>query len=113
MPSSERFAVHHLVVRQRQDEILGEGVEQPEGQLVVMIVAMDRILLHVVQRVVHPAHVPFVAEAEAAVDRRRGVTPGHAVDSSAIISAPGQRSRDHAALSSLQEVDRLEILAPP
>jgi 1,4-alpha-glucan branching enzyme len=29
--------VHHLVVGQRQDEVLREGVEQPEGQVVVVV----------------------------------------------------------------------------
>ena len=31
---------------------------------------MDRVLRHVVQRVVHPSHVPFVGEAEAAARNR-------------------------------------------
>ena len=71
------LAVHHLVVGQRQDEVLGEGVDQAEGQLVVVIFAMDGVLADVVQRVVHPAHVPFVAEAEAAeIDGPRDAGPG-------------------------------------
>ena len=60
------FAVNHLVVGQRQNEILVEGVEQAEGQPVVVIFAMDRLLRHVIQRVVHPAEIPFVAEPQAA-----------------------------------------------
>ena len=31
------FAVHDLVVRQRQDEIFGERVEQTEGHVVMMM----------------------------------------------------------------------------
>ena len=61
------LAVHDFVVRQRQNEVLGECVVQAEQDLVVMMLAVDRILADVVQRVVHPAHVPFVAEAEAAI----------------------------------------------
>ena len=38
------LAVHHLVMGQRQNEILGEGIEQPERQVVVMVVAVDRVL---------------------------------------------------------------------
>ena len=36
------FAVNHFVVRHRQHEVLVEGVDQAEGQLVVMVAAMDR-----------------------------------------------------------------------
>ena len=31
------LAVHDLVVAQRQDEVLGERVEQAEGELIVMM----------------------------------------------------------------------------
>ena len=54
-------------MRDRQHEVLAEGVEEAEGHLVVVPAAIDRILRHVVERVVHPAHVPFEAEAEAAL----------------------------------------------
>ena len=60
------FSVHHLVVAQRQDEILVERVEAAEGERAVVKTAVHRIALHVVERVVHPAHVPLEAEAEAA-----------------------------------------------
>ena len=71
------FAVHDLVMRQRQDEIFREGVVQAEQDVAVMIAAVDRVLGNVVQGVVHPAHVPFVAEAEPApVHRPRHHRPG-------------------------------------
>ena len=63
------LAVHDLVMRQRQDEVLREGVVQAEQDVAVMMLAVDRILADVVQRVVHPAHVPLVAEAEPAAIR--------------------------------------------
>ena len=47
-------------------EIFGEGVEKRKGELVVFVFAMDGVLGKIFQRVVHPAHVPFEAEAEAA-----------------------------------------------
>ena len=50
--------------------------------------AMDRVLLHVLEHVVHPAHVPLVGEAEAAECTGR-LTPGHDVDSSAAVIVPG------------------------
>ena len=40
--------------------------------LVVVPAPVHRVLRHVVERVVHPAHVPLEAEAEAAVVDRRG-----------------------------------------
>ena len=59
------LAVHHLVVRNGQHEILGEGVQQAEGDVVVVILAVDGIVAEVVQHVVHPAHVPLHGEAQA------------------------------------------------
>ena len=71
------LAVHDLVVRERQDEILGERVVQAEQDLAVMMLAVDRILADVFERVVHPSHVPLVAEAEPApIDRPRHHRPG-------------------------------------
>ena len=37
------LAVHHFVVRNRQHEILGEGVQHAEGDVVVVKLAVDRI----------------------------------------------------------------------
>ena len=61
------FQMHHFVVRQRQDEVLVEGVDDAEGQLVVVVATMHRLLLQVEQHIVHPAHVPLEAEAQPAV----------------------------------------------
>src|SRR5208337_603109 len=61
------FAVHHLVMRNRQYEILAESVEEPEGHLVVAPAAIDWVARHVIERVVHPTHIPLEAEAEPAV----------------------------------------------
>ena len=66
------LAVHHFVVRNRQHEILGERIQQAERDVVVVVLAVDRILLEVVQHVVHPAHVPLHGEAQPVqVDRPR------------------------------------------
>ena len=58
--------VHHLVVRDGQDEVLGEGVEEGEGQGVVVPAAEVGVQGHVGEHVVHPAHVPLVVKAQAA-----------------------------------------------
>jgi hypothetical protein len=41
------FAVHDFVVRKGQDEIFGEGVNEPECQVVVMELTMDRVLRNI------------------------------------------------------------------
>src|SRR5580765_4498567 len=66
--------MHHLVMGQRQDEILVMMIQHGEGEIVLMVLAMNRVALEVVQCVVHPAHVPFKGESEAAV-----MTPGYSV----------------------------------
>ena len=86
--------VHDLVVRQRHDEALAVLVQHREGQLVVMKAPVDRILLEVVEGVVHPPHVPLEREARARPRSTGFVTPGHAVDSSATVTQPGASSRD-------------------
>ena len=60
------LAVDDLVMRQREDEVLEEGVEQPERQVLLVVAAVDRVLDEVLERVVHPAHVPLEAEPQPA-----------------------------------------------
>src|SRR5262249_304076 len=51
---------------EREDEILMERIEQPKGEIVVVVFPMDRVERHIVQSIVHPPHVPFEAETEPA-----------------------------------------------
>ena len=77
----------------------------------VVVAAVDRVLLEVAQRVVHPAHVPLEAEAQAAdVGRPRDARPrgrllGGRDDRPA-------RGRAGTVVELLEERDRLEVLAP-
>ena len=64
--------MHDLVVAQRTNEVLGKSVHDGEREQAVVAGAPRKIGLHVVQGVVHPAHVPLVVEAQAAVLRRVG-----------------------------------------
>ena len=66
------FAVYDLVMGERQHEVLGVVIEHAEGHFVVMVAAMHRIELHVIQGVVHPAEVPFEPEAQPTAGRRTG-----------------------------------------
>ena len=56
--------VDDLVVRERQHEPFAVGVEHAEGQLVVVVSAVNRLAAHIPQRVVHPPHVPLVVETK-------------------------------------------------
>ena len=60
------LAVHHLVVGDRQRELLRPGVHERESNEAVVVAAVHRVERRVAQRVVHPAHVPLEVEAEAA-----------------------------------------------
>ena len=57
--------VHHLIVGEGQDEIFMKGVQEGKGQLVHVVTAVNRILGHEGQHVMHPAHVPLEHEAQA------------------------------------------------
>ena len=71
------LAVHDLIVRERQHEVLAERIHEGERDLVVVPLAVDRVERHVLEHVVHPAHVPLVVEAHAPhVDRLRDQRPG-------------------------------------
>ena len=104
------FAVHDLVMRQRQDEVFRKRVVQAEQDVAVMVLAVDRILADIFQRVVHPAHVPFVAEAEPAIlDRPRHLRPRGRF----FRRRGGLRiAREHFGVEAAQEVDGFEIFPP-
>ena len=61
------FAVHHLVVAQGQQVQLVVEVVHAEQQLTVGVRPLPEGGGKIVQRVVHPAHVPLVVKAQAAV----------------------------------------------
>ena len=49
---------------QRQNEILVKGIEHAECQLIMVEFAVYGLVAHILQRVVHPAHVPLESEAK-------------------------------------------------
>src|SRR5260221_14742130 len=60
------FAVDDFVVGERQNEIFGEGIEEGKSELVLVEFTVNGILREISEGVVHPAHVPLQAQAEAA-----------------------------------------------
>ena len=86
-----------------------EGVEKTERQIVLMELAVHRIAREVAQRVVHPAQIPFVAEAEAA-DLRR--TRDHRPRGRFLGDHRRAREpREHEMVQATEELDGFEILA--
>ena len=71
MPSATpSFAA--CVVGQRQDKVFAEGVVEGKGDQVMVAAPVHRVQGHVLEHVVHPAHVPFVVKAQAAYFHRFG-----------------------------------------
>jgi len=71
---------------------------------------MDRVFAHVGQRVVHPAHVPFVTEAEPAiVDRCTDTGKGCAFLGN---GDDAVHIRINKRVRAFQELDRFQIFAP-
>ena len=63
--SEERaFPMDDFVMRENEDEVFGKGVEQAERHLVLMELPMHRLMSEVVERVMHPSHVPFERKPE-------------------------------------------------
>ena len=61
------LAVDYLIVGEGQYVVLAEGVHHGEGDLLVVVLPVDRVQADIGQDIVHPAHVPFEGEPQAAV----------------------------------------------
>src|SRR5256885_12697684 len=96
-------------MRKGQHEILGEGVDEGEGDFVVLVLAVNGIGRKIFEGVVHPAHVPFEAEAEAAeIDGTGDAWP------SGGFFGDCENAREAAVryfVHALEEVDSVKILA--
>ena len=66
------FTVHHFIVRERQYVVFAVGICHGERQLIMVFFSPWEVRRHIIKRIVHPAHVPLVVEAQAAVLRRFG-----------------------------------------
>src|SRR5262245_32132611 len=51
-------------MRKRQNKVLIVMVQHRKGEIVLMVLSINWIAREVLQRVVHPAHVPFEREAK-------------------------------------------------
>ena len=104
------LAMHHLIVGEGQHEMLGEGVEQRKGQLVMVPLAVDGIQLDVAEGIVHPAHVPLEGEAQPALALRlchHGIGMAFLGDG----HGPGE-IMPHGGVELLQESDSVQVFPP-
>ena len=100
--------VHDFIMRQRIHESFAVLVHHGEGQLVVRTLPEKGIDLEVVEGVVHPPHVPFQREAQAAfIDWMR-----HARPRGALLSHRNHAGmqRMHGMIQLLEKGHRFEIL---
>src|SRR5258708_39279210 len=58
------LAIYDLVVGKRQNEVFEPGVDKTKSKTVVMESTMNRLLGEVLERIVHPSHVPLEAETQ-------------------------------------------------
>ena len=65
-----RLPMDHLVMGERKQISLVVEISHREGQLVILLRAVGRIGPEEIQRVVHPAHIPLVVKAQAALRDR-------------------------------------------
>ncbi len=102
------LAVDHLVVRNGKDIIFGKSVKERKRDIVVIVFAVDGVERHVMEHVVHPAHIPFVIEAQPpAVSGARNHGPrGRLLRDHHHL----RRNREHRLVELLQERDGLQVL---
>ena len=59
--------MYHFIMGKRQHEVFAVLVHHPEGHFVVVVLAINRVELHISEGVIHPAHIPFEIETQTAV----------------------------------------------
>ena len=60
------LSVDHLIMREYKNKIFAVCVKHAEGQFSIMVLSEKGIALHVSRKIIHPAHVPFIVEAQGA-----------------------------------------------
>ena len=101
--------MHDFIVRQRIHEPFAVFVHHRKRELVVCALAEEGIDFEVVERVVHPPHVPLQRETEPALaDRVRDTRPRRALLSDRDHAG---MQRMHGVIQLLEKRHRFEILA--
>lgn len=103
------LAVDDFIVTENKDEMLVEGIEHREGDVTLMVASVDGFAGNVAETVIHPAHIPFEPEAQAAKVGRAGDTrPGGG------FFRDGHDARVATVaefVEAFEKINRLEVLA--
>ncbi len=59
------FHVNNFIVGEWQHEIFGVGVHQRKGEVVMVVAPVNGVHMHVIEHIMHPAHIPLHAESQA------------------------------------------------
>ena len=59
------LSVDHFIVREHEDEVFIERIEEAKRNFILVKATVDRIVAKIFQYVVHPAHVPLEREAQS------------------------------------------------
>jgi hypothetical protein len=60
-----RFSVHNLVMGKRQDIVFIVKILHGKGQAVIRVRPLFRICTEIIERIVHPSHIPLVIKAKS------------------------------------------------
>ncbi|OPZ88280.1 MAG: hypothetical protein BWY75_01676 [bacterium ADurb.Bin425] len=60
------FTMHHFIMRKRQNKVLGSSIHGSESQFVVIELAINGIQRKILERIIHPTHVPFQTKTKTA-----------------------------------------------
>ena len=58
------LAVNYLIMGKYQNKVLTVRIQHTERQFSIMMAPEIRIILHIPQKIVHPAHIPFIIKAQ-------------------------------------------------
>ena len=59
--------MHNLIVGEYQHKILTVGIQHGKCQLPIIVLPEKRIAVHIVGKIIHPAHVPLVVKPKASL----------------------------------------------
>ena len=64
--------MYHFIMRQHKNIIFTLVVTHCKGHLIVVVLTEKRIQLHIIEEIMHPAHIPLIAEIKSIILYRTG-----------------------------------------
>ena len=59
--------MHHLIVGEHQNKVLAVRIQHTESQFPIVMAPEERVIFHISQEIIHPAHVPLIIKSHGAV----------------------------------------------